>query len=106
MRTLVTGGSGFIGSAVVDRLAGHGHQVTVVDDLSTGRRENLADALASGRVELAEVDLAGPELAKTSRRQPAARAALASAMVPSTLTRASCSGSLTLWRTSIWAARW
>ena len=53
MRTLVTGGSGFIGSAVVDRLAGAGHQVTVVDDLSTGRRENLADALASGRVELA-----------------------------------------------------
>jgi UDP-glucose 4-epimerase len=63
MRTLVTGGSGFIGSAVVDRLAGAGHQVMVVDDLSTGRRENLADALASGRVELAEVDLAGPELA-------------------------------------------
>jgi UDP-glucose 4-epimerase len=64
MRTLVTGGSGFIGSAVVDRLAGAGHQVTVVDDLSTGRRENLADALASGRVELAEVDLAGPDLAR------------------------------------------
>jgi UDP-glucose 4-epimerase len=63
MRTLVTGGSGFIGSALVDRLAAAGHQVTVVDDLSTGRRENLADALASGRVELAEVDLAGPELA-------------------------------------------
>jgi len=59
MRTLVTGGSGFIGSAVVDRLAGVGHRVTVVDDLSTGRRENLADALASGRVELAEADLAG-----------------------------------------------
>ncbi|HXQ58188.1 MAG TPA: NAD-dependent epimerase/dehydratase family protein, partial [Actinomycetes bacterium] len=32
MRTLVTGGSGFIGSAVVDRLAGAGHRVTVVDD--------------------------------------------------------------------------
>jgi UDP-glucose 4-epimerase len=63
MRTLLTGGSGFIGSAVVDRLASHGHEVTVVDDLSSGRRENLADALAGGRVELAQVDLAGPELA-------------------------------------------
>src|ERR687898_125297 len=60
MRTLVTGGSGFIGSAVVDRLVADGHQVTVVDDLSTGRRENLADALASGRVELPEVGRAGP----------------------------------------------
>jgi UDP-glucose 4-epimerase len=64
MRALVTGGSGFIGSAVVDRLAGEGHRVTVVDDLSTGRRENLAGALSSGQVELAEVDLAGPELAR------------------------------------------
>jgi UDP-glucose 4-epimerase len=65
MRTLVTGGAGFIGSALVDRLAGAGHEVVVVDDLSTGRLENLADALASGRVQLAEVDLAGPDLAPT-----------------------------------------
>src|SRR4029450_1781112 len=49
------------GGGLVDRLVGDGHQVTVVDDLSTGRRENLAGALASGRVELAEADLAGPE---------------------------------------------
>src|SRR5436309_1464985 len=42
MRTLVTGGAGFIGSALVDRLVGGGHEVTVVDDLSTGRLENLA----------------------------------------------------------------
>jgi UDP-glucose 4-epimerase len=63
MRTLVTGGAGFIGSALVDRLVGAGHEVTVVDDLSTGRLENLADAFASGRCHLAEVDVAGPELA-------------------------------------------
>jgi UDP-glucose 4-epimerase len=63
MRTLVTGGAGFIGSALVDRLVHDGHDVVVVDDLSTGRLENLADAFASGRVQFAEVDVAGDELA-------------------------------------------
>ncbi|HEX8133213.1 MAG TPA: NAD-dependent epimerase/dehydratase family protein [Actinomycetes bacterium] len=63
MRTLVTGGAGFIGSALVDRLVGAGHEVLVVDDVSSGRLENLADAFASGRCHLAEVDIAGPELA-------------------------------------------
>ncbi len=56
MRALVTGGSGFIGSNLVDALVGRGDQVTVVDDLSTGRRENLDGALAGG-AELAEVDV-------------------------------------------------
>ena len=41
MRTLVTGGAGFIGSHVVDRYLQAGHDVVVVDDLSTGRRDNL-----------------------------------------------------------------
>lgn len=41
MRILVTGGAGFIGSHVVDRCLAEGHQVAIVDDLSTGRRENL-----------------------------------------------------------------
>jgi UDP-glucose 4-epimerase len=63
MRTLVTGGAGFIGSALVDRLAADGHEVVVIDDLSTGRLENLADAFNSGRVEHLKVDIAGPELA-------------------------------------------
>jgi len=41
MNILVTGGAGFIGSHIVDRLIEQGHQVLVVDNLSSGRRENL-----------------------------------------------------------------
>lgn len=41
MRILVTGGAGFIGSHVADALLERGHSVLVVDDLSTGRRENV-----------------------------------------------------------------
>src|SRR4051812_42341741 len=44
MRALVTGGAGFIGSHLVDALVEHGDAVSVVDDLSTGRRENLNPA--------------------------------------------------------------
>ena len=56
MRTIVTGGSGFIGSNVVDGLLARGDDVTVLDDLSTGRRENLDGALAGG-AELVEGDI-------------------------------------------------
>lgn len=41
-KSLVTGGCGFIGSHMVDRLLAAGHEVVVIDDLSTGRRDNLA----------------------------------------------------------------
>ena len=44
MRTVVTGGAGFIGSNVVDALLGRGDEVTVVDDLSFGKRENVNGA--------------------------------------------------------------
>ena len=64
MRFLITGGAGFIGSHLTDRLLAEGHEVAVIDDLSTGRMENLTDAMGSprfrfvrGRVETA------PELA-------------------------------------------
>ena len=53
---LVTGGAGFIGSHLVDALQERGHAVTVLDDLSTGRRENLAGALESGAT-LHEIDV-------------------------------------------------
>jgi UDP-glucose 4-epimerase len=45
-KTLVTGGAGFIGSHVVDELIARGHEVTVLDDLSGGFRENVARAAA------------------------------------------------------------
>jgi UDP-glucose 4-epimerase len=44
MRVMVTGGAGFIGSTLVDRLLAEGHEVDVVDDLSSGSLANLADA--------------------------------------------------------------
>jgi UDP-glucose 4-epimerase len=56
MRTLVTGGAGFIGSNLVDALLARDDEVTVVDDVSTGRRENLEGALAKG-AELVALDI-------------------------------------------------
>jgi UDP-glucose 4-epimerase len=56
MRCMVTGGAGFIGSNLVDALVARGDEVTVVDDLSTGRRANLDGALAAG-AELVELDV-------------------------------------------------
>src|SRR4029079_16931931 len=48
MNVLVTGGAGFIGSTLVDALQAQGDHVTVLDDLSTGRIENLAGAIRRG----------------------------------------------------------
>jgi UDP-glucose 4-epimerase len=56
MECLVTGGAGFIGSNLVDRLLARGDEVTVVDDLSTGRLANLDGALGAG-AELVELDI-------------------------------------------------
>jgi len=59
MLALVTGGAGFIGSHLVDALVERGEEVVILDDLSTGRRENLTTALEHG-AELVEGDVTDP----------------------------------------------
>jgi nucleoside-diphosphate-sugar epimerase len=61
---LVTGGGGFIGSNLVHRLAGEGRSVRVLDNFSTGRRDNLAGLAA--RVEVLEGDLRDPAALRTA----------------------------------------
>jgi UDP-glucose 4-epimerase len=56
MNCLVTGGAGFIGSNLVDALVARGDEVTIVDNLVTGRRGNLDEALEAG-AELIELDI-------------------------------------------------
>ncbi len=59
MRILVTGGAGFIGSQVADAYLAAGHEVTVLDDLSTGNRANLNPA-----ARFVQADVAGPQAAE------------------------------------------
>ena len=48
MDCIVTGGAGFIGSNLVDALVARGDRVTVIDNLSTGKRSNLEHAVQGG----------------------------------------------------------
>lgn len=59
MISLVTGGAGFIGSHLVDRLVSRGDTVVVVDNLSTGDRSNLARHLSEGSITFLEEDILG-----------------------------------------------
>lgn len=68
MRALVTGGAGFIGSNLVDALLGRGDEVTVLDNLSSGKRENLAAALGSGAT-LIEGDITDVEMVAATFEQ-------------------------------------
>ena len=63
MKVLVTGGAGFIASHVVDLLVESGHQVAVVDDLSTGRRENLNTAARFHSLDIRDAQALGEALA-------------------------------------------
>jgi UDP-glucose 4-epimerase len=57
VKSVVTGGAGFIGSHLVDSLVARGDEVLVLDDFSSGKRENLAGALEAG-AEVIELDVA------------------------------------------------
>jgi len=61
MRMTVTGGAGFIGSHLVDRLLAAGHEVVVLDDFSTGKHANLPEG--HERLRVIEGDVADPEAA-------------------------------------------
>jgi UDP-glucose 4-epimerase len=61
-KALVTGGAGFIGANLVNRLVDDGAEVLVVDDLSTGRLERLADSRARGGVTFHQIDIRKPEI--------------------------------------------
>ena len=69
MRAVVTGGAGFIGSNLVDALLARGDEVTVVDDFSSGKRENLNPAAT-----LLEHDIREPFSVESRRRLPPRRA--------------------------------
>jgi len=59
-RILITGGAGFVGSHLVDALMADGHEVTVVDNFFTGRKENVAHWIGHSNFELINHDVVTP----------------------------------------------
>jgi UDP-glucuronate decarboxylase len=60
MRILVTGGAGFLGSHLCDRLIAQGHDILCLDNLFTGRKENIEHLLGNPRFELIRHDVTDP----------------------------------------------
>jgi len=67
VKSVVTGGAGFIGSNLVDRLVDEGHEVFVSDGLSAGSLTNLRDARQRGTVALHQIDVSSPEVVDVVR---------------------------------------
>ncbi|MGK4000259.1 UDP-glucuronic acid decarboxylase family protein [Sorangium sp. So ce1024] len=67
LRILVTGGAGFVGSHLCDRLIREGHEVVALDDLSTGSRANVAHLLSHRRFRLLEHDATQPYAVEVDR---------------------------------------
>jgi nucleoside-diphosphate-sugar epimerase len=65
-KVLVTGGASFIGSHLTDALLERGARVRVVDNLSSGRLENIADHVEAGRIEFVRADLRDPSVARSA----------------------------------------
>lgn len=63
-KVLVTGGASFIGSHLVDGLIEHGASVRIVDDLSSGRLENIQRHVNSGKVDFTQADLKDPDVVR------------------------------------------
>jgi UDP-glucose 4-epimerase len=80
MRCLITGGAGFIGSHLVDSLTTRGDSVLVLDDLSTGSRQNLEHALSSDLVDVVEGSVLDEDLVDDCMQQIDACLHLASAV--------------------------
>jgi UDP-glucose 4-epimerase len=66
--SLITGGAGFLGSHLADRLLAGGDAVTVLDDFSTGCRENLADAVGSAQLRIVEGSILDPAAVELAMR--------------------------------------
>lgn len=67
-RVLITGGASFIGSHLTDALVERGAKVRIVDDLSSGKLENIQHHLARGTVEFIQADLREPGVARMAMR--------------------------------------
>ena len=79
MRVLITGGAGFIGSHLADRLLARGDDVVVIDNFATGRRDNLTEHPQPARWSRAR----SPTRTSSRRRSPPARRTSSSTPPPS-----------------------